>query len=170
MSSKISILGASATGIQTAVYLLEQYICEILLYEDGDVEYAQGMALDCMQASNVKNWQGSITVVDNMETLTQADILIVTENNKDILSDSWLDIAKKFSCIIYACKDTKGLADAIDAGISEKNILGVHGLVDAGMLAEDIASELNIAKEDIHIMVYGGIREKSYYTSRFSTY
>lgn len=159
MKTKISILGSGSTGIQVAVYLLEQYVGEILLYDD-DVEYAKGMALDCMQASAVRGWQGSISAVDSIEALQAGDVLVVTEGVNRLLSEQWISAVRNAKCAIYASCFEGGISQAFSEGVSEESLIGLQGIIDSRVLAEVVSGELNIAVEDVQAMVYGGVGKK----------
>lgn len=159
MKAKISILGCGPTGIQTAVYLLELYGGEVLLYDD-DVDYAKGMALDCMQASAVRGWVGALKVVESVDGLKEASVLIVTEGVDKSLGKSWIQATQNAQFTIYASSDENGIEQALNAGVSKDSILGVHGLVDAKILAEVVSDELNVSVDDVQAMVFGGVGTK----------
>ena len=156
MKSKISILGSGATGVHAAVFLLEHYYGEILLY-DTDTDYAKGMALDCMQAAAVRGWQGTLTVPDSIENLYGSDVVIVAETNQSELVDGWTDVVRNSQCGIYASGIPGAMTGAVTAGVPAASLLGVQGMVDARILAEAVAQELNISIEDVHAMVYGAV-------------
>lgn len=159
MKAKISILGSGPAGIQSAVYLLEHYYGEILLY-DSDTDYAKGMVLDCMQAAAVCGWQGKLTAVDHINDLKQGKILIVTENNQRALEDAWVQAARDAKFTIYASSITNAIKTACEQGVPEMSIAGVQGMVDARILAGNVAQELGISVKDVHAMVYGGTGNK----------
>lgn len=156
MKSQITVLGCGAVGIQTAVYLLEQFVGEVLLY-DSDTDYAKGMTLDCMQAAAVRDWQGSLNVVESINDLEHIHQLIVTDANTGTLDTQWIECAKKAQCTILASSDERAISQAVQAGVAENRILDIRGLVDSRILAEVIAHELQISITDVHVMVYGGV-------------
>lgn len=156
MKSKIAIVGCGPAGIQSAVYLLEHYYGEVLLY-DSDTDYAKGMALDCMQTATIRGWQSILTVVDNIEDLKNAKLLIVTENNQHSLEKNWIQAAQNAQCTIYAATFEDAIEKAIEQGVPAESILGIQGLVDSKMLAKAIANELGVSVADVQGMVYGGV-------------
>ena len=156
MSNTISILGCGRSGVQTSTLLLERYFGTILLY-DKDVEYAKGMALDCMQAASVVGYHSQVSVVDSIEELKKSQVLIVCEyrDESSIDAETLKNLIQEIPVCVYACNSTSLLEQ-----VATNKILGVHGMVDASVVISEVSRETDISKQDIQVMLKGGVREK----------
>ena len=95
-----------------------------------------------------------------MEALQESDLLIVTEGVNRSLDANWISVVRNTKCAIYASNFEEGLKQAFSEGVTEESLIGVHGIIDARVLAEEVSNELNVALDDVHVMVFGGIGKK----------
>ncbi len=153
----IAIMGAWHTGIHAAVLLLEQTMSTILMY-DADIDYVQGMALDCMQAASVKGCRGIFKGMSSLQDLQGADMLIISEQRDGkILSSTEMDnliqeYEHKRKLCIFANQDYMFIPENTTS-------VGVHGLIDSKQLSTAASKVLDVSIKDIDSMVYGGVKE-----------
>lgn len=154
MIEKVSIYGAGRTGTHAAVYLLKKLFLPIVLY-DENTSYAQGIALDVMQSTVLEPGKSLLYAAQSLDEFSNAELLIVSENSMNKVDVSWHSIAKKASLVLLATQNPAAIHEAIQAGISRNKIIGVHGFADASLLRSHVATEIDIARSNVHAMTFG---------------
>ena len=167
----IGIVGSGNVGANTAFFLAEKQVADVLLY-DVQEGLSIGKALDMMEAAPIRNYQTKIAGTDSFDDLLDADVIIVTagvvrkpgmkredlyEANKEIISDVASKLKEFDGVIIMVTEPVDYLTTLFlaESGLSEKKIIGLGGFLDSTRLRYLIATKLGVSMENVTALVVG---------------
>jgi malate dehydrogenase len=188
MINKISVIGAGRVGETTAQMLaIQKFASEIVLI-DLDDRYAQGVALDIQQTSEVFKFDTVIKGSSNISTIKDSNIVIITAglprkpgmDRSDVLKvnlkiidgimDGVIEHANDAFVIMvtnpvdaltyYACKKTNW---------DRSRIIGQAGVLDSLRMSSFIAMETGLSINDIKTLVLGGHGDTMVPLTRFTS-
>ena len=169
--AKIGIIGSGNVGANTAFFLAEKHVADVLLYDIKE-GLSTGKALDMMEAAPVRGYITEICGTDSFDDLLTTDLLFITAGmvrksgiKREALVSDNLGIVKDTAA---ALKDYGGIVvvvtDPVDtlttvfvqeSGLSPKKVLGLGGFLDATRLRHLIARELTVSTESVDAVIIG---------------
>ncbi|MFH1269616.1 MAG: malate dehydrogenase [Candidatus Omnitrophota bacterium] len=184
---KISIIGAGNVGGLTAMRLVEAGFGDIVLV-DVAKGLAQGKVFDLEDAGSILKYNYRIQGTDDIESVKNSDIIIITagfarrpgmsredllNKNAQILKDVCL-VIKKISgqSIVIVVTNPLDLMTYLAlkiTGFKSNKIFGMGGGLDVARFTNLISRELNIPATDIEACVIGSHGEGMLPLPRFTT-
>ena len=169
--AKIGIVGSGNVGANTAFFLAERAVADVMLF-DVQEGLSAGKTLDMMEAAPIRGYQTKLTGTDRLEDVLDTDILIITAGSvrkpgmqrEDLYSANrpiLLTLASSLSdypgivIIVTELVDFLTTAFAKESGLPPDRILGLGGFLDSTRLRYLISRELKISTENVSAMVIG---------------
>jgi malate dehydrogenase len=169
--AKIGIIGSGNVGANTAFFLAERAVADVMLF-DVQEGLSAGKTLDMMEAAPIRGYQTKLSGTDRLEDILDADILIITAGsvrkpgmqredlfsaNRPILSDLASSLSGYAGIVIIVTEpvDLLTTAFAKESGLPPDRILGLGGFLDSTRLRYLISKELSISTESVSAMVIG---------------
>ena len=169
--AKIGIVGSGNVGANTAFFLAERAVADVMLF-DVQEGLSAGKTLDMMEAAPIRGYQTKLTGTDRLEDVLDTDILIITAGSvrkpgmqrEDLYSANrpiLLTLASSLSdypgivIIVTEPVDLLTTAFAKESGLPPDRILGLGGFLDSTRLRYLISRELKISTENVSAMVIG---------------
>jgi malate dehydrogenase len=174
MRSKVTIIGAGNVGSTCAQQLAQRDYANIVLVDiiEG---YAQGKALDILEASPILGFNSKLAGTDDFAQSADSDVVIITSGvprkpgmSRDELTLTNMKITKdvtekvaKYSpnCIIIMVTNPLDAMTQLALQVSKfprNRVLGQSGALDAARFRTFIAQELDVSVEDVFACVLGG--------------
>jgi malate dehydrogenase len=167
----IGIIGSGNVGANTAFFLAEKGVDDVMLYDTQD-GLAKGKALDMMEAAPIRGYRTKILGADRPEDILDCGIIIITAGavRKPGMKRDELFLENKKIIDVYASKitnpDTKVIivSEPVDvltsvfakASVLPSNqIIGLGSVLDATRLRFFIAKELKVSMENVSAQVIG---------------
>jgi malate dehydrogenase len=167
----IGIIGSGNVGANTAFFLAEKGVDDVMLYDTQD-GLAKGKALDMMEAAPIRGYRTKILGADRPEDILDCEIIIITAGavRKPGMKRDELFLENKKIIDVYASKitnpDTKVIivSEPVDvltsvfakASVLPSNqIIGLGSVLDATRLRFFIAKELKVSMENVSAQVIG---------------
>ena len=174
MRSKVSVVGAGATGGSTARRLAESGYVDVVLV-DIVVGFAAGKALDLNQGLTLQGHAPSIVGSDGYDETTGSDICVITSGfprqpgmsrddlllkNQKIVEQVTAELVKRSpDCTLIILTNPMDamaqLAHSV-SGFPKNRVIGQGGLLDTARYRTFISWELDVSPEDVSGFVLGG--------------
>lgn len=184
---KITVVGAGNVGAQTALWLAQKELGDIMLLDvlEG---MPQGKALDMMQASTIEGFDSTITGSNDFKDVAGSDIVIITaglarkpgmtrsdligkniEILKSVMGHITANAPQAIVIVVTNPLDVMVYAAWKLSGLPPARIIGMAGALDSARLRAFIAMELKISVNDVQAMVIGGHADEMVPLTRYST-
>jgi malate dehydrogenase len=170
----IGIVGSGNVGANTAFFLAESGIADVLLYDIREGVSA-GKALDMMEAAPVRSYSTRISGTDSIDDLNSSEIIVIaagavrkpgmkreelfTENLKVIKPIlKWLGRNRKRDMCVIVVTEPIDLLTAvvtIESEMPRERVMGIGGILDSTRLRYAVARDLNLAVENVSALVFG---------------
>jgi malate dehydrogenase len=169
--AKIGIIGSGNVGANTAFFLAEKAVADVVLY-DVQEGLSTGKTLDMMEAAPIRGYLTKLSGTDNLDEILDADILIITagsvrkpgmqredlfSENRQILADLSKSLGSYAGIVIVVTEPVDFLTTAFirDSGLPNERVIGLGGFLDSTRLRYLIARELSVSTENVSTMVIG---------------
>jgi len=171
--SQVSILGSGNVGANTAFFIAETGVEEVLLY-DLQEGLATGKALDMMEAAPIRKYRNRLRGAASLEEIAGSEIVVLAagrvrrpgmkredlfEENRALAGELAPRLAELVpqAVVVVATEpvDPVTLELVRASGFPRERVLGVGGCLDATRLRYAIARELGVSMEDVSAMVIG---------------
>ncbi len=169
--ANIGIVGSGNVGANTAFFLAEKNVADVLLY-DVQEGLATGKTLDMMEAAPVRGYQRKLSGTDSLKDVLKRDIIIVAAGSirepgqkRDDLFDKNRALVEELAgklkghkgIVIIATEPVDALTTLFTkaSGLPRERVLGVGGVLDGGRLRYLLAEELGTSTDDIAATVIG---------------
>ncbi|MFZ3073068.1 MAG: malate dehydrogenase [Thermodesulfobacteriota bacterium] len=184
---KITVIGAGNVGAQTALWLAQKELGDVLLL-DVIEGMPQGKSLDMMQASAVEGFDSNITGSNDFKDIAGSDIVIITaglarkpgmtrsdligkniEILKGVMGHISAHAPQAIVIVVTNPLDVMVYAAWKLSGLPPTRIIGMAGALDSARLRAFIAMELKVSVNDVQAMVIGGHADEMVPLARYST-
>ncbi len=171
---KISVLGAGNVGGNCALFLFQEQIGEVILYDIAE-GLPQGKALDIMHSAKIDNYNIPVRGTNSLEDIASSDIVIITAGHRRTADMTRDDLLHKNADVITSLVDRVQslcpkthiimISNPLDtmahlameiSGFPPNQITGMSGILDAGRFAFYVAEKTRTAIENIEATVLGG--------------
>lgn len=169
--AKIGIIGSGNVGANTAFFLAEKGVADVVLY-DVQEGLSTGKTLDMMEAAPIRGYLTKLSGTDNLEDILDSDILIITAGsvrkpgmkredlfaeNRQILAElaSALSLYEGIVIVVTEPVDFLTTAFVRDSGLPVERVMGLGGFLDSTRLQYLIAKKLSVSTENVSAMVVG---------------
>jgi malate dehydrogenase len=167
----IGIAGSGNVGANTAFFLAERGVADIVLFDVQD-GISEGKALDMMEAASIRDYQTSISGTNEIKDLLKTDVIIIAagtartpgQKRDDLLDDNLpvmegiAGTLKGFKGIVIVVTEPVDILTTVfikKSGMAPARVLGLGGFLDSERLRFLIARELSISYENVSAMVIG---------------
>ena len=167
----IGIIGSGNTGANTAFFLAEKSVADVILY-DLKEGVSEGKALDMMEAAPIRFYQTKISGTNSIEDLLQSDVIILAagsirkpgmaredlyKENKAVADEAAKALTGFGGVVIVVTEPVDLLTAAFvrASNLSPEKVMGVGGSLDSARLRYLIAKELSVSYENVSAMVIG---------------
>ncbi len=174
MRSKVTVVGAGATGGSTARRLAERGYADVVLVDIVE-DFAAGKALDLNQGLTLGGHAPSIVGSDGYDETAGSDICVITSGfprqpgmsrddlllkNKAIVEEVTEELVKRSpDCTLIILTNPMDamaqLAQAV-SGFPRSRVIGQGGLLDTARYRTFISWDLDVSPEDVAGFVLGG--------------
>ncbi len=188
---KVTVVGAGSVGASCAEYIaIKNFATEVVLLDIKE-GYAEGKAMDLMQAATLNYFDTKITGSTNDYTKTaNSDIVVITSGiprkpgmtreeligiNAGIVKTVATSILEHSPNTIFIIvsnpMDTMMYLTYKELGIPKNRILGLGGALDSARFKYRLSEALDRPASDVHGMVIGGHSDKGMIPlTRLATY
>ena len=169
--AKIGIVGSGNVGANTAFFLAENGVGDVMLYDlvDG---LSKGKALDMMEAAPVRGYQTRIFGSDSIEDLLDSDLLMIAAGavrkpgmereelfaeNKKLIAELAKSLSSFEGNIVIITEPVDPLTTLFirESSLPNARIMGLGGFLDSTRLQYLIAQELGVATENVTALIIG---------------
>ena len=171
---KVAVIGAGFVGSTAAQRIVESKIADVVLTDilEG---IPQGKALDLLESGPVMGYDTQITGTNDLSTITNADIVVITAGLPRKPGMSRDDLLAKNSEIVRAIASSVKkyapkaimlvVSNPLDVmtyvarkvtGFPHTRVFGMAGVLDAARFSTFIAQELKVSVACVQTMVLGG--------------
>ncbi len=171
--SQVSIIGSGNVGANTAFFIAETGIEDVLLY-DIQEGLATGKVLDLMEAAPIRKYRNRLRPATALGEIAGSQVVVLAagrvrrpgmkredlmEENSRLVDELAPEVARLApeAVVIVATEpvDPITLRFARRSGLPRGRVLGVGGCLDATRLRFAIARELGVSTENVSAMVIG---------------
>jgi malate dehydrogenase len=169
----IGIIGSGNVGANTAFFIVETGITDVLLY-DVEEGVPRGKSLDMMEASPIRKYRNSIRAVASIEELAPCETIIVSAgkgrvkgqkredlfaSNREVIASLAVSIGTSApgAIVILATQPVDPLTSLFvtESGFPRERVMGLGGVLDSARLCFGISRELSISTENVSALVIG---------------
>jgi len=167
----IGIVGSGNVGANTAFFLAEKGVDDVLLYDIQD-GLAQGKALDMMEAAPIRGYRTKILGTTDIEAVLRSDVVIITAGavrkpgmkrdelysaNKQIIQSyaGQIDSLETKVIIVPEPVDLLTTVFAMASSLPREQIMGLGGILDATRLRFLISEKLGVSVDNVAAQVVG---------------
>jgi malate dehydrogenase len=187
MRRKVTIVGAGHVGENTALYLAEKNICDIVLIDIIE-DMPKGKALDLCQAGPIRHYETLVKGSNDFADMAGSDIVIVTSGlarkpgmtREDLITKNAEIIGSVADQIKKHCPKAMVLmvANPLDImtfhcwkklGGDSMRVFGQAGILDSIRFRTFVAWELGVSAVDVQAMVLGGHGDSMVPLPRYTT-
>jgi len=169
--ANIGIIGSGNVGANTAFFLAEKAVGNVLLY-DVQEGLAKGKALDMMEAAPVRGYKTTISGTEDRNDVFECDVVIVSagavrtpgmkredlyQSNRDMIVE-YAHAMKGSGAKVIMVTEPVDLLTALfvrESGMKREQVLGLGGLLDSTRLRYMVAHELGVTMENVTANVIG---------------
>ncbi len=171
--SQVSILGSGNVGANTAFFIAETGVEDVLLY-DLQEGLAAGKALDLMEAAPLRKYRNRLRAGEDFRQIAGSEVVVLAAGKvrrpgmkrEDLFAENRAlaaELAGRVAelapeaVVIVATEpvDPVTLEFVRASGFPRERVLGVGGCLDATRLRYAVARELGVSMEDVSAMVIG---------------
>jgi len=171
---KVSIIGAGNVGTDTAFYIAEKKLANVMLIDNVKGK-SRGKALDLMEAAPIRGYDIVIDGSDDFKDMKGSKVVVIAAGKvrrPGMLRLDLLELNVKVidsivkEIVTYAPDSTVIiLTEPVDAityytlkisGLKPEKVMGVAGVLDSTRLCEFVAEELNVSTADTTAIILGG--------------
>ncbi len=171
--SFVSILGSGNVGANTAFFIVEKGITDVLLV-DVQAGLATGKSLDMMEAAPIRRYRNRLSGADSIEAIRGSETVVIAagagrkpgmkreelyERNRDLIRDlaSRIPRLAPQGNVILATEPVDPLTTLFvrESGIDPRRVMGLGCLLDCTRLRYLIARELSVSAENVSALVIG---------------
>ena len=171
--SQVSILGSGNVGANTAFFIAETGVEEVLLY-DLQEGLAAGKALDMMEAAPIRKYRNRLRGALRMEEIAGSEIVVIAAGRvrrpgmkrEDLFAENRAlagELAPRVAelapeaVVIVATEPVDPITREFvrASGFPRERVLGVGGCLDATRLRYAVARALGVSMEDVSALVIG---------------
>lgn len=169
--AQIGIFGSGNFGANTAFFLAEKNVADVLMYDVQD-GLATGKALDMMEAAPVRGYRTKLSGTDSPDEIAESDVVIIAAGlvrkpgmaredlfaeNKDTIVDIAGRLADSSAVVIVATEPVDFLTTAFvnASGLPARRVMGVGGFLDSIRLRYLLAKELSVSMDNVTALVIG---------------
>lgn len=169
----VSILGSGNVGANTAFFIAETGVEDVLLY-DLQEGLAAGKALDMMEAAPIRKYRNRLRGAAGMGEIAGSEIVVLAAGRvrrpgmkrEDLFAENRAlaaELAPRLAelapeaVVIVATEPVDPITREFvrASGFPRERVLGVGGCLDATRLRYAVARELGVSLEDVSAMVIG---------------
>ena len=168
---KIGIIGSGNVGANTAFFLAERSVADVVLFDIQD-GLSKGKALDMMEVAPIRAYRSEISGTDSMDDVLDSGILIITagavrkpgmkredlfEVNREVMKDLAARLSRTDAVVIIVTEPVDLLTTTFirESGLPAERVMGLGGVLDSSRLRFLIARELRVSMENVGAMVIG---------------
>jgi malate dehydrogenase len=174
MSNKISIIGAGSTGANTALWLAEREIADLVLVDIVE-GMPQGKALDLVEAMPIINKDVEVVGANNYEATQGSNIVIITAGlprkpgmsrddlltaNAEIVGKAATETLKHspdaYFIVLTNPLDTMAYLTLKMTKLPRNRVIGQAGILDSARMRAFVSMETGVSVENISCYVLGG--------------
>jgi malate dehydrogenase len=171
--AQVSILGSGNVGANTAFFVAEKGITDVILY-DIRQGLAQGKALDMMEAAPVRSYRNRIRGEENLAAMAGSELVVIAagrvrepgQRRQDLyapnleviraLAPEVARLAPDASVIVATEPVDRMTWEFVQAsGLPRERVMGLGGFLDSTRLRYLIAEELGVSTENVSALVIG---------------
>jgi malate dehydrogenase len=171
--SQVSILGSGNVGANTAFFIAETGIEDVLLF-DIQEGLATGKALDIMEAAPIRRYRNRLRGAVSLEEIAGSEVVVLAAGQvrqpgmkrEDLLADSRRLVAELApqvarlageAVVVVATEPVDPITREflLHSGFPRQRVLGIGGCLDATRLRYAIARELGVSMENVSAVVMG---------------
>ena len=171
--SQVSILGSGNVGANTAFFIAETGVEEVLLY-DLQEGLAAGKALDMMEAAPIRKYRNRLRGALRMEEIAGSEIVVIAAGRvrrpgmkrEDLFAENRAlagELAPRVAelapeaVVIVATEPVDPITREFvrASAFPRERVLGVGGCLDATRLRYAVARALGVSMEDVSALVIG---------------
>jgi malate dehydrogenase len=171
--SQVSILGSGNVGANTAFFIAETGIEDVLLF-DIQEGLATGKALDMMEAAPIRKYRNRLRGAVSLHEIAGSEVVVLAAGRvrkpgmkrEELLADSSRLVAELApqvarlapeAVVVVATEpvDPITFQFARHSGFPRQRVLGIGGCLDATRLRYAIARELGVSMENVSAVVIG---------------
>jgi len=171
--SQVSIIGSGNVGANTAFFIAETGIEDVLLF-DIQEGLAAGKALDMMEAAPIRRYRNRLRAASSLEQIAGSEVVVLAAGRvrrpgmkrEDLLADSMrlvCELAPEVArlapeaVVIVATEPVDPVVRRFVrlSGLPRGRVLGIGGCLDATRLRQAIARELGVSTENVSALVIG---------------
>lgn len=169
--ANVAIVGAGNVGANTAFFIAERNIGDVLLY-DVQSGTALGKALDMMEAAPIRGYQFGIRAVESIESTRESEIIVLAAGSGREPGMQREDLfARNLSVIDTLAEELEGYSGVVlvatepvdlmvmrfqeRSGVAATRVLGLGGALNSARLAHILSRRLHITTENISATVIG---------------
>jgi malate dehydrogenase len=167
----IGIIGSGNTGANTAFFLAEKAVANVILY-DLQEGVSEGKALDMMEAASIRAYQTGISGTNNLADILGSEVIIIAagsprkpgmqredlyDDNRSVIADMAAALTGYKGIVIVVTEPVDILTTEFirKSGLPPGKVMGLGGSLDSARLRYLIADELSISYENVSAMVIG---------------
>ncbi len=167
----IGIIGSGNTGANTAFFLAEKAVADVILYDLRE-GVSEGKALDMMEAASIRYYETKISGTNSIENILGSEVIILAagtprkpgmlredlfNENKPIIDDVAKTLRNYSGIVIVVTEPVDILTHEFvrKSGLPPGKVMGLGGSLDSARLRFLIARELSISFESVSAMVIG---------------
>ncbi|OED35035.1 malate dehydrogenase [PVC group bacterium (ex Bugula neritina AB1)] len=187
MDHKVTVVGAGFVGATCARRIVEQNLADVVLVDIME-GYAEGKALDIMQAAPIEGYSTKIVGSDKYDKTENSDVIVITAGLSRQPGMTRDDLLKANAKVVghVAEETSKRSPEAVivtvtnpldvmtyltykRSGFDSKKVVGMAGILDSARYRWFIAEEMGVVPSQIQAMVLGGHGDSMVPLPRFST-
>jgi malate dehydrogenase len=185
--SQVSILGSGNVGANTAFFIAETGIEDVLLF-DIQQGLATGKALDIMEAAPIRRYRNRLRGAVSLEEIAGSEVVVLAAGRvrqpgmkrEDLLADSSrlaAELAPQVArlapeaVVVVATEPVDPITREFlrHSGFPRQRVLGVGGCLDSTRLRFAIARELGVSMENVSAVVIGRHSDSMLALPRYSS-
>lgn len=170
---KVSIIGSGNVGANTAFFMAEKGITDVVLYDINEGA-ALGKALDMMEAAPIRKYRNRITGSGDIAATADSEAVVIAAgrgcaagaDTESLLDANWnmvrgiverIMVTSPHGIIIVATEPVDLIISLLsrEFAIPRARLMGLGGLIDAARIKSAVSRKLLISSENITAMVIG---------------
>ncbi len=186
--NKVTVIGAGNVGATVANVLAHKDFVKEIVLVDIKAEMAQGKALDTWQQAPIDYYSSRLIGTDDYSKTADSDIVVITAGlprkpgmtRDDLISTNAGIVNSVTSSVLKYSKnpiiivvsnplDVMTYAAYKVAGISDKRVIGMAGILDTARYRAFLAEALDVSPKDIQALLMGGHGDSMVPLPRFTT-
>lgn len=171
--SKIGIIGSGNVGANTAFFIAETGVTDVLLYDIRE-GYSSGISLDIMEAAPIREYRNRIRGIDSLDELEDAETVIIAagavreqgmkredllEKNREIITGLAEDLAESApEAVIIVATEPVDICTGLflkSGKHPKERVMGLGGILDTTRFRYLVAERLSVSLENVSAMVIG---------------